>query len=64
MRRPVRSSWLTRRPRFPRTLMTAPDGRRWVVVRTGEVVDELHELADDGTVTLSQYRIPRKDDAK
>jgi uncharacterized iron-regulated protein len=47
-----------------RTLMTAPDGRRWVVVRTGEVVDELHELADDGTVTLSQYRIPRKDDAK
>jgi hypothetical protein len=39
-----------------RALMTAPDGRRWVVVRTGEVVDELHEIADDGTVILSLYR--------
>jgi uncharacterized iron-regulated protein len=47
-----------------RAVLVSRDGApQWVEVRTGDVVDEVHEVDDDGRVVRSVYRAPRTDGA-
>lgn len=45
------------------TMLTAPDDRRVVVVRSGDTVEELHRLGPDNRPVSSLYRTPRADGA-
>jgi uncharacterized iron-regulated protein len=48
----------------PRRVLVAQDGvAQWVELRTDEVLDEVHELDENGLVQRSVFRVPRADGA-